>query len=184
MSKRHRMWLWTCGKCRKMCVVFAAACLFSFPITEASFGWFVNRLLQGGSREIFFVCLFVLSTYQSDISEAAETHNSGFDRRVLKRSRPQCGPGSILCSLIGAICLTNACHALRLECAPRAHLISPKTTWVLSSLMLSHCVHVFAIKDATAAPSLLLLFFKRTSSCAKAANTHFSQPLQWNSFDN
>lgn len=167
MSKRHRMWL--------ECVVNAGRCVlflqqhahFHFPslaVHKASFAWVVNRQLQGGSREIcrvfFFFILFsfwflnLLSNYESDIT-AAETHDNDFDGRVLERPRPRCSTGSILCSLTGAICLTNACQALRPERVPRAHLISPKATWVLSSLMLSHSVHVFTIKDATAAPSLL-----------------------------
>ena len=85
---------WACGKCRKMHVVFAAACWFSFPITGSLwsfFCWLVNRLVQGGSREIhslfffvgFFCCLFLLSTYQSDIA-AAETHDRHFAGRVVK----------------------------------------------------------------------------------------------------
>lgn len=77
---------------------------------------------------VFFLLLLnLLSTHQSDIA-AAETHDNHFDGQVLKRPGPECGARSILCPLIGAICLTNACQTLPLECAPRTHLISLKTT--------------------------------------------------------
>lgn len=111
---------------------------FHFPSPaahKASSAWFVNGLRQGGkqgNRQVvffvfFFLLLNLLSAYHSDIA-AAQTHDNDFDGRVVKRPRPRCGAQVAFFALLGATSLTNACGALRLERAPRARLISPKTT--------------------------------------------------------
>lgn len=198
MSKRHRMWLGrvvNAGRCTLFLQQHAGFHFPSLAVCEASFVGLWTDWCKGEAGKFtvcfffvgFFCCLFLLSTYQSDIA-AAETHDRHFAGRVVKTAA-SVRHREPSYALIGAVW------------APGAHLIPSKTTWVLSSLMLSHSVHVFAIKDATAAPSLLsaetffsefgrkmtemysfCFFFFYINAPLYGKNRHFSQPLHWNTW--
>lgn len=91
-----------------------------------------------------------LSAFQSAIT-ATETHDNDFDGHFLKQLKLAVGQETFfaLLKVLYVWQMHVSIFRSELERTPGAHLISPKTTWLLSSVTLRPCIK--DVKDATGA---------------------------------